>query len=292
MKQRTVVVLKRPAPAKAEEFCTILRIYCHVPSWSSQLRSLALSSVSLCAPPPGTSDRHRRRRTSFGRFCASTVTCPRDPVSFVPLRYPLSLSARHHPAQVIGTDDGGRGLDGSAHLLSRAHVIQSASFPCVILSLSLRATPRHKSSAQTTADEFWTVLRIYCYVPSWSSQLRSLALSSVSLCAPPPGTSDRHRRRRTSFGRFCASTVTCCLCSYLKTYLNVTKSELRRQRKQDCLSLKALFLSARCPSLILLHDCLVRLCGSHGEEYLPRIQIRYLTLFLPVYLRNCISVVT
>jgi len=34
-------------------------------------------------------------------------------------------------------------LDGSAHLLSRALVSQSASVACCTLSLSLRATSRH-----------------------------------------------------------------------------------------------------------------------------------------------------
>jgi hypothetical protein len=37
-----------------------------------------LAVRSLYAPPTGTSNRHRRLWTSFGRFCASTVTCNRS----------------------------------------------------------------------------------------------------------------------------------------------------------------------------------------------------------------------
>jgi hypothetical protein len=91
------------------------------------------------------------------------------------------LSA-HHPA-VTDTDDGGRVLDGSAHLLSRVLVSQSASVFFCTLSLSLRATRR--SPARKTAAEFWTVLRIYSHMPSWASQPQSFSLRSVSLCAPP-----------------------------------------------------------------------------------------------------------
>jgi hypothetical protein len=46
----------------------------------------------------------------------------------------LSLSARHPPTHVTVLDDDGRVLDGSAHLLSRALMSQSASVPRCTLS--------------------------------------------------------------------------------------------------------------------------------------------------------------
>jgi hypothetical protein len=78
---------------KAVEILTFLRIYCHVPSWASQLQSLAVRSVSLCAPPTDRNNRHGWRRQRFGRFCAYTVTCPREPVSFSRLLHAVSLCA-------------------------------------------------------------------------------------------------------------------------------------------------------------------------------------------------------
>jgi hypothetical protein len=60
---------------------------------------------------------------------------------------------------------------------SRVCRSQSASVACYTLSLSLRATRRHKRVLRTTAAEFWTVLRIYWHVTSWASHLRFLALS-------------------------------------------------------------------------------------------------------------------
>jgi hypothetical protein len=71
----------------------------------------------------------RKKRPSFERFCTFTVMRPRDPVSCSRLLYSLSsfylsLSARQPQAQVISTDDDGRDLDGSAHLLSRPLVSQ------------------------------------------------------------------------------------------------------------------------------------------------------------------------
>jgi hypothetical protein len=58
------------------------------------LKRCSLTKGGLLHP----SDGHRRRRSSFGRFCASTVTCLRDPISFTLLLYALSLSARHTPS--------------------------------------------------------------------------------------------------------------------------------------------------------------------------------------------------
>jgi hypothetical protein len=84
---------KWPARTTASESLTVLRIYCHVPSWANQFQSPPVRSVSLCAPSAGTSDRHLRRQQSFGRFCASHVTCHRGPVSSSHFLYTLSLCA-------------------------------------------------------------------------------------------------------------------------------------------------------------------------------------------------------
>jgi hypothetical protein len=91
---------------------------------------------------------------SFGWFCASTVTYPREPISFSRLFYVVSLS--------------------------------------LSLSFSVRATRRYKWPPRTAA-EFWMVLRIYCHVFSWARQFQSLVLRclSLSLCAPPADTSDQ-----------------------------------------------------------------------------------------------------
>jgi hypothetical protein len=86
-------------------------------------------------------DRHLRRRSSSGRFCASTVTCPREPVSFSRLLRALS---------------------------------------------PLRTSDWYKWSAWTAATEFWTVLRIYCHVPSSAIPIKSLAVRClVCICTPP-----------------------------------------------------------------------------------------------------------
>jgi hypothetical protein len=95
IQQDLVSHLKWSPSAKADEFWTVLRIYCHVISSASQLHSLVVRSVSVCAPPTGISDRHERLWPSFGRFCAFTVTWSRQPVSSTRLLFALSLSARH-----------------------------------------------------------------------------------------------------------------------------------------------------------------------------------------------------
>jgi hypothetical protein len=110
-----------------------------VPSSASQSLLYTLSlSLSLCASQADISDLHGRRRPNFGRFCASSVTCPRELISISPC-CTFSLSLCTPPADTSDTDDDGRVLNGSAHLLSRVLVSQSASVasctPCVSLSL-------------------------------------------------------------------------------------------------------------------------------------------------------------
>jgi hypothetical protein len=82
----------------------------HVTSWANRLHSLALRSLSVClsvclpaslslsTPLSYTSDLHEQRLPNSGRFCASTVTCPREPVNFSRLLCTLSLSALYPPS--------------------------------------------------------------------------------------------------------------------------------------------------------------------------------------------------
>jgi hypothetical protein len=83
--------LKWPPHTNTAEFWTTLRIYWHVPreplSFSRLQYALSVSlSLSLLA-----TSRHGRRRPSFGRFCASNVTCLHEPFSFNRLQLALSL---------------------------------------------------------------------------------------------------------------------------------------------------------------------------------------------------------
>jgi hypothetical protein len=55
-------------------------------------------SLSLCTPLSYTSDLHEQRGPNSGRFCASTITCPRGPVNFSRLLCTLSLSALYPPS--------------------------------------------------------------------------------------------------------------------------------------------------------------------------------------------------
>jgi hypothetical protein len=66
-----------------------------------------------------------------------------------------------------------------------AYVEASQLQSLAICCLSLRANRRHKRVLRTTAAEFWTVLRIYWHVTSWASNLRFLAVLSVSARHPP-----------------------------------------------------------------------------------------------------------
>jgi hypothetical protein len=90
----------------AAEFWTVLPIYCHVPSWASHVKSHAIHcfslslSLSLGAPSAGTSYWHGRWRLSFLRFCASTVTCPLEPIRFSCL-YSASVPFCWPPAVVL-----------------------------------------------------------------------------------------------------------------------------------------------------------------------------------------------
>jgi hypothetical protein len=120
-------------------FSTVLRIYCLVPSSASQLQSLALRSLSLSLSLRGI----RRHKWPSLTMTAVFWTVLRiychvpswaSQLQSLALRS-LSLSARHPPTQMTVLDDDGRVLDGSAHLLSRALVSQSASVPCCTLSV-------------------------------------------------------------------------------------------------------------------------------------------------------------
>jgi hypothetical protein len=84
---------KGPCPATEDGWVwTVLRIYCHMPSWHGQPQSFEVRSVSLCAPSANISDRYRWRQPRFGQFCASTVMC-RDSVCFSHFTLSVSLYA-------------------------------------------------------------------------------------------------------------------------------------------------------------------------------------------------------
>jgi hypothetical protein len=103
-----------PAPLKAANFWTVLRIWSHVPSRDSHLQSLAIS-------------------------------------------YVLFISARHPPAQGTGADDGGRVLDGSEHLLSRALVILSRLMYALSLYLYVPSTGtgNRRGRRRPISGRFW-----------------------------------------------------------------------------------------------------------------------------------------
>jgi hypothetical protein len=69
----------------------------------------------------------------------------------------LSFSALQPPTQVIVTEDGGRVLDGSAHLKSRALVNQSASVTGCTLSVShiKGETQNEDQCVRTRRDFIW-----------------------------------------------------------------------------------------------------------------------------------------
>jgi hypothetical protein len=91
----------------------------------------------------------------------------------------------------------------------------------------ITSKPHLKWPAHKKAAEFWTVLRIYCHVPSWASLLLLPAVRSVSPCAPPAViTAGQCATVDTDWHLNVCSNNVCCISQEFTEFLTETEFEV------------------------------------------------------------------